>query len=364
MSTALTGKAEALGKGMREGVEAYFKQINEKGGVNGRKIELVVKDDQYEPANCAKNTRELIEKDKVFALIGNVGTPTAQAALDVAKESNTLMFGFFTGAGILRKSPPDKFVINYRASYAQETKEMVDGFIKLGYKPEEIVFFTQNDAYGNSGFEGGIAALKAAGLKDEKKVIHVRYERNTENVSPALETLLDSGVKPKAIIMVGAYAACGKFIKLAKDEGLDCLFANVSFVGSEALLNKLKGYGEKYPEGVIVTQVVPNFEADLPGVKEYQENLKKSAPDSKPSFVSLEGYIAAKVFVEGLKKAGENPDKENILKAVLSLKDLDLGIGEKISFEEGKNHQGSQKVWLTRIKGGKFVSFTWDELKK
>src|SRR5206468_4662446 len=149
-------------------------------------------------------------------------------------------FAPFTGAGALRKNPPDRYVINYRASYAEETGAIIDALIdRAGFKLEEIALFTQRDAYGDAGYAGSVAALKRHGLKDEKQVLHVRYERNTLAVEDALATLLYAEHEPRAVVMVGAYAPCAKFIKLAHGAGLDAVFHNVSFVGSQSLAKEL-----------------------------------------------------------------------------------------------------------------------------
>jgi len=269
-----------------------------------------------------------------------------------------VLFGAFTGAGVLRKNPPERYVVNYRASYAEETAVMIDGLLSNGIKPEQIAFFTQNDGYGDAGYNGAIAALKAKGYADAEKLARGRYERNTDNVENGLGTILQAKVEPKAIIMVGAYAPCAKFIKLAKQDLPKTLFLNVSFVGSNALLKQLGDAAE----GVIVTQVVPLYDGDDAGVKEYREAITAFKGDAQPGFVSLEGYIAARVFVEGLKKAGASANRESLIDALESLQDVDVGIGTKLTLSK-QDHQASHQVWPTRIKGGHFVTLNWSELK-
>lgn len=356
MSSALSGPAEALGNGVKSGVEAYFKKINESGGVNGNTLRLKADDDGYEPDKCGPNMRKLITEDKVLAVIGNVGTPTAVVAVPIANETKTLLFGAYTGAGVLRKSPPDRYVINFRASYEEETAAMVDAFLKAGIKPEEIAFFTQNDGYGDAGYQGGVKALKEKGYANAEKLAHGRYTRNTVNVEDALATIL--AASPKAIIMVGAYKPCAAFIKMAKELLPNTLYVNVSFVGSIPLAQELGPAGE----GVIVTQVVPHFEADLKGVAQFREDLAKYSAGATAGFISLEGYLAARIFVEGVKQAGANPTRESIIDALEGLNNLDIGIGTPISFSKS-NHQASHQVWPTIIKSGKFVSMDWASLK-
>jgi branched-chain amino acid transport system substrate-binding protein len=359
MSTALSGPAQALGQGMQAGVEVYFNKVNAAGGVHGNSLKLIAIDDGYEPSKAAPNMRKLIDELQVISVVGNVGTPTAIVTVPIANEKKTLLFGAFTGAGVLRKTPPDRYVINYRASYAEETAAMIDGLLSAGIKPEEIAFFTQNDGYGDAGYKGAISALKSKGFADTHKLAHGRYTRNTLNVEEALSVILDAKVEPRAVIMVGAYAPNASFIKIAREDFPDTLFLNVSFVGSVALARELGDAGE----GIIVTQVVPDFNSDLPGVVEYRQAMKTYAPDKVPGFVSLEGYIVAKIFVEGLKKSGPEQTRESIIDGLQSLGNLDVGIGETLKYSASE-HQGSHKVWPTIIRGGKYVPYDWAELKK
>ncbi|RLJ19299.1 ligand-binding receptor [bacterium endosymbiont of Escarpia laminata] len=356
MSTALSGPAQALGQDMKRGIEAYFNQVNKKG-INGNTLKLVALDDGYEPAKAAPNMHKLIDDEKVVAVMGNVGTPTAIVSVPISNEKKTLLFGAFTGAGVLRQSPPDRYIINYRASYAEETAAMIDGLLSSGIKAEEIAFFTQNDGYGDAGYKGAMKALKAKGVANPEKLTHGRYTRNTLNVEDGLGTILDAEVEPKAIIMVGAYGPCAKFIKMAKEELPDAKFLNVSFVGSTALAKALGDKGD----GVIVTQVVPHFNTDHATVKEYRDALKAYDANAKPGFVSLEGYLVAKLFVEGMKNAGSNPNRESIVDGLESLNAPNIDIGSKVSFSKTE-HQASHKLWPTMIKQGQFVSFNWSEI--
>jgi len=359
MSTALTGPAAELGENMRLGVNICLAEENESGGINGRRLELIALDDGYEPARTAPNMRKLIEQENVLAVIGNVGTPTAISAIPIANESKTLLFAPFTGAGVLRKSPPDRYVINYRASYAEETSAMVDALIKhAGVKPEEVAFFTQRDGYGDAGYVGGIAALLKNGLKSETAITHSRYERNTLAVENALADILLAEPTPRAIIMVGAYAPSARFIKLARQSGVEALFLNVSFVGSAPLAGEL---GET-AKGVIVTQVVPHpADTSLPIVREYQKALEKFASDAPPSFGSLEGYIASKILVRALRTLSQAPTRESVIGALEGLREFDVGTGRKLYFDP-KNHQASHVVWPTVLQRGKFNPFDWSEI--
>lgn len=361
MSTALSGPAADLGKNMQEGVLAGFDRVNRQGGIHGRKLVLLTLDDGYEPTRTAPNMRRLIQQEKVLAVIGNVGTPTAIAAIPIANQQKTLMFAPFTGAGVLRKTPPDRYVINYRASYAEETAAMIDALITIAkLKPTEIAFFTQRDTYGDAGYIGGITALKRHGLQDEHTVMHVRYERNTIAVENALANVLFLRSPPQAIIMVGAYAPCAKFIKLAHEAGLNALYLNVSFVGSTPLARAL---GEKV-QNVIVTQVVPHpIESSLPIVRDYRTDLKALGSSGVPTFGSLEGYIAARIFTLALKNIKVHPTRESIVDALEGLGNFEIGLGEPLHLSP-QEHQASHRVWPTILRNGKFVSFTWSDIVK
>lgn len=360
MSTALSGPARDLGQNMKIGVETYFEAVNASNGINGKKIVLIALDDQYEPTLAAPNMRELIEKKNVIAIIGNVGTPTAVVTVPIANSMQTLLFGAYTGAGILRKNPPDRYVINLRASYAEETATMIKGLLSIGIKPEEIAFFTQNDAYGDSGYEGAMNALKASGYIHPELLAHGRYTRNTLNVEEGLAKILNSGKIPRAIIMVGSYAPSAKFILLAKKEFPNAIFLNVSFVGTNALAKQLGKNGNN----VVITQVVPYFDASLSVIKEYRRDLRTYFPGTAPGLGSLEGYLAAKLFVLGLKQADQanNLTREGLIDAFEKMQNVDIGISEKITFDK-THHQALHTVWPTILKDGEIVPLTsWSML--
>ncbi|MEL6189457.1 MAG: ABC transporter substrate-binding protein, partial [Myxococcota bacterium] len=200
MSTVLSGSAAGLGQEMKRGVDMYFAVVNEKGGVHGRRLELTALDDGYEPARTAPNMRKLIDEHDVFAVVGNVGTPTAVVSVPIANEKKVPLFGALTGAGLLRRSPPDRYVLNFRASYNQEMKAMIDGLVdEAGIPPDRIAFFTQNDAYGDAGFSGAAKALRARGYDEIARNVHGRYQRNTVNVEDGLERILDARLQPLAV---------------------------------------------------------------------------------------------------------------------------------------------------------------------
>jgi ABC-type branched-subunit amino acid transport system substrate-binding protein len=236
---------------------------------------------------------------------------------------------------------------------------MVRGLLESNISPHEIAIFTQNDSFGDDGYMGIIKSLEEAGYDHGHLLPHGRYERNTINIEQGLLTILEAPVKPKAIIMVGTYSACAKFIRIINRVLSDVIYMNVSFVASNALKNALGSDGE----GIIITQVVPHFESNLSLTREYLKDLKSYDPDTEPDFVSLEGYIVARIFIEGLKRAGPDVDKESIIDAILSIKNLDIGMGTPIRYSND-NHQGSQKVWLTVIRNGRFESIDFSTLNK
>ncbi|SDN71074.1 ABC transporter substrate-binding protein [Vreelandella arcis] len=352
-----TGAAASLGQGMKKGIDTYFAEVNAAGGVNGETLSLTAFDDRYDPLSAARHTREVVNNDDILAAIGNVGTPTATVTIPIHNEAETLLYGAFTGAGVLRQSPPDRYVINYRASYVQETAAMVNGLMEAGIEPEEIAFFTQNDSFGDAGYNGAKQALEAQGFTGIQNLAHGRFSRGTRNVHQGLATILQAAETPKAVIIVGTYGPAADFIREARQDIPDAVFLNVSFVGSQALLNEL---GDQ-ADGVIVTQVVPPLDADLPAVEAYRQALDEHANGSEPDFVSLEGYLAAKLFVEGVKAAGDSPDREAIVDGLLGLGEVDIGLEEPLHL--GPNdHQASDSVWPTIIDDGKFELVEWSTL--
>lgn len=367
-STALSGPAMELGKNMKLGMDIYFKHINSNGGIHGNTIRLIAFDDQYEPYLAKKNMLLFARDPDILAVLGNVGTPTASVTVPIANDAKILLFGAFTGAGILRKTPPDRYVINYRASYAEETATMIEALLSANVLPDEIAFFTQNDSYGDAGFRGAVKELEYQGFKKQviTSIPHGRYTHNQVNITPGLETILASQRNIKAFIVVGAYQPVAQFIKQAKKYYPDAYFLNVSFVGSDALMAELckddKANCSKNLSRVIVTQVTPHFNANLPAAREYRTVLKKYAPETKPSFVSFEGFLVAKIFVEALKHTGRIPTREGLINALESLSNSDIGIDFPIFFSKIK-HQASDQVWPTILVNGKHEMFDWANLK-
>lgn len=359
MTTALSGPAEQLGRNMRDGVLAAIEEVNTHGGIHGRKLQLIALDDGYEPSRTAPNMRELIDQRNVLAVVGNVGTPTAVAAIPIANEKQTLLFGAFTGAGVLRKTPPDRYVINYRASYAEETAAMVDALVKhAGIRPNEIGFFTQRDAYGDAGYVGGIAAMKRHGLRDDTWIVHGRYERNTTAVENALADLMAARTPVKAVIMVGAYQPCAEFIHLAHEFDFHPRFLNVSFVGAAPLAHALGHEGD----GVLVTQVVPHPDADLPLATDFHHAIANVNEGEMTSFGAFEGYIVGRIFVCALQSIDGPITRESAVNAMEHLGTFDIGLGQTLELRRDE-HQACHSVWPTIIRDGRVDAITWDILQ-
>lgn len=358
MSTALSGPAARLGINMRDGVLASFSEVNLSGGIGGKRLCLVTIDDGYEPERTVPNMHTLITDEKVLAVVGNVGTPTAVVASPIATRNRTLFFGAFTGAGVLRKMPPERYIVNFRASYAEETAAMVEALITHGgIAPNEIAFFTQRDAFGDAGFSGGMAALQRRGVDDEKLIAHGRYERNTIAVENGLADILMVKPEPKAIILVGAYSPCAAFIKLARESGLKALFLNISFVGAAPLAKELGLAGE----GVIITQVVPHYDSDEPVVVRFRRVLNEYLPNETPSFGALEGYLVGTILVRALTEIPGQIDRESIVDSLEDLGEFDIGLGTNLDINDSE-HQASHQVWPTIIRNGKVIPFNWSDL--
>ena len=337
-SAAFTGPAEELGKNMEFGIRAAFHEINQQGGVHGRELILLSLDDRYEPEAAIANTRLLIEVHRVFALIGAVGTPTSRSAVPVAFEAGVPYIAPFTGAEILRNDELVN-VINLRASYYQETEEMVERLTTdLGVTRIGVLY--QDDSYGRAGYNGVRRALEK---RDMEMVSIGVYTRNTTAVKAALLDLRRG--EPEAVIMIGAYNPVAALIKWARQIDMDAIFMTVSFVGSNALAEELGSDGE----GVFVTQVVP-FPTDSTKqiIKDYLRAVRELSSWHDAGFVSLEGYLAGRLAIAALEHCGPEPTRQCFLESVRSIGLIDLG-GFKLNYEGMNDNQGSDEVFLTMI---------------
>ena len=340
MSTALSGPAAELGPNMRDGVLLAFEEANATRGLPEHWLELIAIDDGYEPVRTAPNMHHLIAEQEVLAVVGNVGTPTAITAIPIAQRAETPFFGAFTGANALRDKTSNTYVINFRASYAQETAALVEVLISQGIEPEEICFFTQNDAFGDDGFFGGLEAIRRHKEVKQSEIAHARYRRNTLQVEGGLADLLLCQPPPKAVILVGTYAPCAKLIRLARDNGFQGKFCAVSFVGSEALMRSL---GE-YANGIVVTEVVPHVTSNLPIVQQYRAAIKRYAPTLTLASASLEGYIVGRILIKAIASIQGQVTRPAIKEALEQLGEFDIGLDIPLTLGP-HDHQASSQVW-------------------
>jgi ABC-type branched-subunit amino acid transport system substrate-binding protein len=333
---ALNGPAQALGQGMREGILAAFEEVNRTGGVGGRKLELKSIDDSYEPEKTIEATNKVIKEDKIFALLGAVGTPTSKAGQPIATAAKVPFIGPFTGAEFLR-NPYNRYVVNIRSSYFQETEAWIEHLTKdLGITNIAILY--QDDAFGLAGLAGVKNAMAKRNLS---LVAEGTFKRNTTAIKSALLEIMKG--QPQAVVTVGPYKPIAEFIKLARQLKIDAVFMAISFVGSDSLAQELGNQGA----GVIVSQVVP-FPGDksLPVVTSYQAALAAVNPNSKPGFVSIEGYLVGLLVVEALKRIPGEPTREAFLDAI-ERAPFHLG-GLTLTFSTTQN-QGSNQVYFTLL---------------
>ena len=336
-AAALDGPASALGQGMKLGLDAAFAEANKAGGVKGRKLELKSVDDGYEPTRSIEAVKKLLGEDKVFALAGAVGTPTAAATLPIATAAGAPFIGAFTGVESLRE-PYKPLVVNVRASYYEETEAMVEHLTKdLG--ASKIAIMYQDDAFGQAGLAG---VKKALEKRKMELAAEGTFERNTTAVKGALLAIRKAD--PDAVIMISPYKPAAEFIKLAKQIKLAATFVNISFVGSDALAKELGSAGA----GTVVTQVVPfPKDASVPVVARYQAALKAVGAEVEPGFVSLEGYLVGRAMVAALEKIDGEPTRKSFVEAVQKSGGFDLG-GFKLAYSAASN-RGSDQVFLTVI---------------
>lgn len=332
-SAALTGASGQVGKEFQRGAKLFFDRLNEKGGVNGRRIELTTLDDGYEPDRCKANAEKLIA-DGVLALFGFFGTPTSLAALPLATAARVPFFAPFSGAQNLRE-PFNRQVFHVRASYFDETARIVNQLARLGVR--KVAVFHQNDSYGEAGLAGVTRALAA---HQAKPVVTATVERNSAEVAGAVKTIL--AAEPEAVVQISASQSCAAFIVAARKAGYVGQFYNVSFVGAQALARELG----RDARGVVVSQVMPYpFTPLTPLTGEFLQAVAASPFDIEANYTTIEGYVDAKVIVEGLRRAGAQPTRDGLIAGLESLHDFDLG-GFFVDFN-AKKHTGSTFVDLT-----------------
>ncbi|MEQ1657557.1 MAG: ABC transporter substrate-binding protein [Hylemonella sp.] len=337
-SAAFTGPAAELGIQFHQGARIWFDQVNAQGGVAGKTVEIKTLDDGYEPDRCAANTQKLISED-VFALFGYIGTPTSLAALPLLSKAQVPFIAPFTGAMGLRE-PFNKQVFHLRASYNDETALIVKQLTNLGLK--KIAVFYQNDAYGKAGLDGVTLALDKLGLKP---VAQATVERNSVDVAAAVRTL--NAAAPDAVVQISAYKSCAAYIRAARQAGFGGTFFNVSFVGTQALADELGKDGA----GVVVSQVMPSpYSLARPIAREFSEAVKKAGGNAQANFSSMEGYLAAKVVTEGLKRAGTRMNsREGLIQGIEAIGSQNLG-GFQLNFSASE-HVASSFVELSMLTG-------------
>ncbi len=335
-SAAFTGPAAQLGIQFHAGAKLFFDLLNAEGGIGGRSIEIQQLDDGYEPERCAENTRKLIEQD-VYSLFGYIGTPTSLAALPLATKAKIPFVAPFTGAMGLR-NPLNRYAFHVRASYNDETSLIVKQLNNLGLK--KIAVFYQNDAYGKAGLDGVTLALASV---NSKPTATATVERNSVEVTKAVETLVADA--PDAIVQIGAYKACAAFIRAARKAGYGGRFFNVSFVGTQALADELGKEGA----GVVVSQVMPSpYNQARPIAREFAEAVRKSAGKVSANFSSMEGYVAAKVLAEGMRRAS-GKSRESLIGGLESISNQSFG-GFQVDFS-ATDHVASSFVELSMLTG-------------
>ncbi|MGN6525001.1 MAG: ABC transporter substrate-binding protein [Burkholderiaceae bacterium] len=334
-SAPTTGPSAQLGIQLNRGARLYFDKVNAQGGVNGQKIELRLLDDGYEPPRAKANTQKLIDDD-VFALFGYVGTPTSLAALPLVRDSGIPFFAPFTGAMALRQ-PVLRNVFHVRASYDDETALIVNQLHNLGLN--KVAVFRQNDSYGQAGLDGVVKALSRYSLAPSAVAT---FERNSLQVTPAVKAIV--AARPDVVVQIGSYKSCAAFIREARKAGYGGQFYNVSFVGTKALSDEL----DKEALGVVVSQVMPYpFSPAVPIVRDYLDAVKAAGGDAQANYSSLEGYVDARVFVEGLRR-GKSNTREGLLSGLESLQHVDFD-GFNLNF--GRDHAASHFVELSMLTG-------------
>ncbi len=341
-SLALGGHAEFLGNQYLRGAMCLIEQTNKDGGIHNRKIKVIAYDDGYDPPRCVNNTERLIFKDKVFCLFCYVGTPTTVKIIDIVEDNKIPLLGLFTGADKLR-FPFRHYIFNVRSSYYQETNAVVRYFVEEKGLRRLAVFY-QYDDYGFDGLKGTQIALQKYGLTP---VATGSFVRGTLEIEDALDKIQASGAQ--AVIMIGTYSPCAKFIKEARTRKYNPLFHNVSFVGADKLVEELGDAGE----GVLVTQVVPppTQRILLPATEQYSRLLNQYYPQDEPNFVSFEGFINARILIEALRRTGRDITREGFIRALESIKEHYVGIGAIINFGP-QDHQGIDDVYLTEVRNG------------
>ena len=346
MSAPFSGPNRDLGTEVALGIELAFRQVNENGGLHGRRVELVALDDGYEPQRTITNLRELIGERGVFAVLGSVGTPTAKAALPLLTRRRIPFFAPISGAMLLREDPPNRYVFNFRASYAEETAAIVRTFVDRDHIPaRKIAVLIQDDAYGQDGLHGVERIMLDYGVEPDE--IHVvRFKRNQVRADAQVRELVGLGEDLGAVVMVATYKIAARTTIGLRRVGRDVPVGMVSFVGARALAEEFQELDPQAGDGVLVTQVVPIPHGSATGVLRYHDTLAEYRPQASPSFLSLEGFIAGQLFCEVLGRCEGELTREEFVRTAEQMDPVDLGIGGTLQFRPSQ-HQASDRVWGT-----------------
>src|SRR4029078_4489559 len=286
--------------------------------------------------------------DQTSGLVGSIGPATAAVAVPYALERRMLSSGAHTGANVGRRDPPDRYVFNYRPGYAEEADAAVRYLVKMRRVPvRQIAVFAQQDDLGDAGFAGVAKAYRALGINDSA-LLRLNYPRNTIEVDEAVNLLRLQKVPVRAIIMSASYRAAAKFIEKTRNLYPEMIFTSISGVGGSSLAEELKLLGPRYTTGILVPQVVPAVSGHSSAVLEYKNALAKYFPGEAPDYASLEGFVAANILIDGLKRTGQQIDTERLVDALESTRNLDLGLGVPLSFARA-DHQASHKIWGTAL---------------
>ncbi|MBK7506609.1 MAG: ABC transporter substrate-binding protein [Bacteroidetes bacterium] len=343
MAASFTGSNKERGRAMKAGWSAALGAANLAGGIHGRTLRLVSVDDAYDPALTGPAMKQLVEGDKVFAVVGNVGTATAKVSIPYCTEQKVIFFGALSGADLLRKTPPDRYVFNYRASLGEEGAAAVRYLVDVKRIPaDRIAVLVQKDDFGESGWRGAVRQLETYAVP-AAAVPRLEYARNTADVREALDALRAKAAVVQAVVLVATYKPAATFIRKARDLGLALTFVTVS-ADSNGLAQELVESGVRYTEGVVVTQVVPVPTSKASGIMRYRQAMEQHAPGEPLGSSTLEAWIGAQLFLEGLKRAGPQLDTERLVTALEALSGFDIGSGAAMSFSP-KDHQASKKVW-------------------
>jgi branched-chain amino acid transport system substrate-binding protein len=346
MSAPFSGSSREYGRQLKVGWEVAFQLANDAGGIAGRKLRLIARDDGYDPVRTQAAVKYLVEDQKVFGLVGVFGSANSTAVLPYVLQQRMLYYAPYSGAAILRNDPPDRYVFNFRPSYTEEAAAIVKYLVEVRrIKPSQIAVFMQQDGFGEAGW-AGVAKMLRKYRRDPAQVLKVAYPRNTVQVEDAVKVIRQNAPRLKAVIMIAVYKPAVRFIERLRSSGVNLVFTNLSAVDPNELGEQLSALGPDYVKDLLVTQIVPLPTSKSSAIIKYQEALFRYAPSERPDFVSLEGYLAANLLIEGLKRTGRDLNTEKLVDALESIRNLDMGIGIPVGFGPSE-HQASHRIWGT-----------------